>query len=62
MPELVRAGGPIAERIIKDTYPIWNEGLSLDGYRRWNDLQTRTAWGQDSNGGSGYQDILLANV
>jgi predicted N-acetyltransferase YhbS len=45
MPELVRADGPIVGRIIKDTYPIWNEGLSFEGYRRWNDLQTRTAWG-----------------
>ena len=47
MPELVRADGPIAERIINDTYPIWNEGLTLDGYARWNDLQMRTAWGRD---------------
>lgn len=47
MPELQRAGGPIAERIIEETYPIWNEGLSLEGYRRWNDLQTRTAWGKE---------------
>ena len=47
MPELVRADGPLVERIITDTYPIWNEGLSLEGYRRWNDLQTRTAWGKD---------------
>ena len=47
MPELVRADGSLVERIIQDTYPIWNEGLSLDGYRRWNDLQTRTTWGKD---------------
>lgn len=47
MPELQRADGPLVDRIIDDTYPIWNEGLSLDGYRRWNDLQTRTAWGKD---------------
>jgi GNAT superfamily N-acetyltransferase len=45
MPELERAGGSIADRIIKDTYPIWNEGLTLDDYRRWNDLQARTSWG-----------------
>ncbi len=47
MPELQRADGPQVERIITDTYPIWNEGLGLDGYRRWNDLQTRTVWGRD---------------
>ena len=47
MPHLERADGPLVERIISDTYPIWNEGLTLEGYRRWNDLQTRTAWGRD---------------
>ena len=47
MPELQRADDSLVERIINDTYPIWNEGLSLDGYRRWNNLQTRTAWGKE---------------
>lgn len=47
MAELVRAGGPLVEQIINASYPIWNEGLSLDDYRRWNDLQTRTAWGKE---------------
>lgn len=47
MPELQRADSLLVERIVNDTYPIWNEGLSLEGYRRWNDLQTRTAWGKE---------------
>ena len=46
MPELQRADETLVERILNDTYPIWNEGLSFEGYRRWNDLQTRTAWGK----------------
>lgn len=45
MPVLRRADEPLVERIIKETYPIWNEGLSLEGYRRWNALQMRTSWG-----------------
>lgn len=47
MAELVRAGDPLVSEIINASYPIWNEGLSLDDYRRWNDLQTRTAWGKE---------------
>jgi len=47
MPELVRAGESVVEQIISASYPIWNEGLTLDGYRRWNDLQTRTTWGKE---------------
>lgn len=47
MPELARADEAVVEQIISASYPIWNEGLTLDGYRRWNDLQTRTAWGKE---------------
>jgi GNAT superfamily N-acetyltransferase len=47
MPELIRAGAPVVERVLRDTYPIWNEGLTFENYRRWNDVQTRTAWGKD---------------
>ncbi len=46
MPEFIRAGDSLVEQIVKDSYHIWNEGLSLDHYRRWNDIQTRTAWGK----------------
>ncbi|TAK15052.1 MAG: GNAT family N-acetyltransferase [Acidobacteria bacterium] len=47
MPTLVRADESLIRRIIDETYPIWNEGLSLEGYRRWNDLQIRAPWGKD---------------
>lgn len=45
MSELIRADERQIDEILRATYPIWNEGLSLDGYRRWNALQMRTAWG-----------------
>ena len=45
MAELVTAGPDAVQRILESTYPIWNEGLSLDGYIRWNAVQARTAWG-----------------
>ena len=44
---LVVAEGEILEEIIDATYPIWNEGLTRDGYARWNAAQMRTAWGKD---------------
>lgn len=47
MAELVRADDPLVLEILNASYPIWNEGLTLDDYRRWNDLQTRTAWGKE---------------
>lgn len=44
---LVVAEGEILEEIIDATYPIWNEGLTRDGYARWNAAQMRTPWGKD---------------
>ena len=44
---LVAAEGAILEEIIDATFPIWNEGLTRDGYARWNAAQMRTAWGKD---------------
>ena len=44
---LVVAEGAVLEEIIDATYPIWNEGLTRDGYARWNAAQLRTAWGRD---------------
>ena len=35
------------EEILDATFPIWNEGLTRDGYARWNAAQMRTAWGKD---------------
>jgi len=45
--KLVVAEGAILEEIIDATYPLWNEGLTRDGYGRWNALQLRTKWGKD---------------
>jgi GNAT superfamily N-acetyltransferase len=44
---LVVAEGIVLEEIIDATYPIWSEGLTRDGYARWNAAQMRTAWGKD---------------
>src|SRR5215470_4781073 len=44
---LVVADGQVLEEILDATYPIWNEGLTRDGYARWNAAQLRTAWGRD---------------
>ena len=44
---LVVAEGPVLEEIIDATYPIWNEGLTREGYARWNAAQLKTAWGKD---------------
>lgn len=30
--------------VMTATYPIWNEGLSSDGYVRWNTVQSKTPW------------------
>lgn len=39
------AHAPVLARIMEATYPIWNEGLSFDGYVRWNLVQGKTPWG-----------------
>jgi predicted N-acetyltransferase YhbS len=44
---LVVAEGTILEDIIDATYPIWNEGLTREGYARWNAAQLKTAWGKE---------------
>ena len=44
---LVVAEGAILEEIIDATFPIWNEGLTRDGYARWNAAQMRTSWGRN---------------
>src|SRR3982751_6682907 len=44
---LVLAEGPLLERILDDTYPVWHEGLSRQAYGRWNSAQRRTPWGRD---------------
>jgi GNAT superfamily N-acetyltransferase len=44
---LVLAEGPLLERILDFTYPVWNEGLTRAAYGRWNAAQLRTEWGRD---------------
>ena len=44
---VVIAEGQVLESIIDATYPNWNEGLTRDGYARWNAAQLRTSWGRD---------------
>lgn len=42
---LTPATGPVLDHILRDTYPIWGGGLSLDAYTRFQVGQRRTAWG-----------------
>lgn len=42
---LVPSEGPILEQILRESYPLWSEGLSARAYARYNDAQRRTAWG-----------------
>jgi GNAT superfamily N-acetyltransferase len=44
---MITATGPILERILDGTYPIWNEGISRQAYSRWNQAQMATAWGRN---------------
>jgi len=39
---LVTAQGQLLEHILDETYPIWHEGLTRQGYGQWNIAQTRT--------------------
>jgi GNAT superfamily N-acetyltransferase len=44
---LVVADGPLLDRILDFTYPIWSEGLTPAGYKGWNAAQLRTPWGRE---------------
>jgi len=43
--QIVVAEGRMLEEILDATFPVWNEGLTREGYARWNAAQLRTAWG-----------------
>ena len=45
MTNLVEAEGPILDRILTDTYDIWNDGLTRHAYGRFYAAQVATAWG-----------------
>ena len=42
---LTPATGSVLDQILRDTYPIWGGGLSLDGYTNFQVGQRRTVWG-----------------
>ncbi len=46
MPDLVEAGGLILDRILDDTYDIWQDGLSRHAYGRFYAAQIATPWGR----------------
>src|SRR5262245_13922721 len=45
MTDLVVANADQVAEILSWTYPIWNEGLTAEGYARWNVVQSKSAWG-----------------
>ena len=45
MVDYIIASGAVLTRILEETYPLWHDGLSLEGYVRYNTVQARTPWG-----------------
>src|SRR5688572_1847107 len=43
---VVPATGAVLEQVLDDTFPLWNDGLSRDGYAKAWTAQLKTAWGQ----------------
>jgi GNAT superfamily N-acetyltransferase len=46
MPTLVPATGVVLDAILRDTFPLWNDGLSPAAYGRFWQAQLQTAWGR----------------
>jgi predicted N-acetyltransferase YhbS len=44
---VVLADGPLIERVLDDTFPVWHEGLARDAYSKWSRGQLRTPWGRE---------------
>jgi GNAT superfamily N-acetyltransferase len=42
---VVPATGTVLERVLDDTFPLWNDGLSHDAYRKQWAAQLKTPWG-----------------
>jgi len=42
---IVPAVGVVLERILDDTYPLWHDGLTREGYGKFWAAQLKTAWG-----------------
>lgn len=45
MAELLPATGAYLQQILRDTYPLWNDGLDMERYARFWDAQRLTPWG-----------------
>ncbi len=43
---ILPATGPVLDRLLDETYPIWGEGLTREAYERWNRAQLQTFWGR----------------
>ena len=43
--QLVPATGPFLQQILRESFPLWGDGLSYDAYVRFWESQRRTAWG-----------------
>lgn len=46
MGELIAATGPYLDQILRESFPLWGEGLSFEQYERYWTAQRRTSWGQ----------------
>ena len=44
---IMLADGPLVERVLDDTFPVWHEGLTRDAYSKWSRGQLRTPWGRE---------------
>jgi len=44
---VVLADGPLLERVLDDTFPVWHEALSREAYSKWSRGQLRTPWGRE---------------
>jgi predicted N-acetyltransferase YhbS len=45
MTDLVPATGPYLDQILRETFPLWGEGLSYENYEKLWTAQLRTPWG-----------------
>jgi predicted N-acetyltransferase YhbS len=43
---LAPATGTVLDHVLRDTYPVWGEGLTFDAYTRYVRGLRRTAWGE----------------
>lgn len=43
---LAAASGGVLDQILRDTYPVWGEGLSFEAFVRYDAGLRRTGWGQ----------------